>query len=52
MNHVFIILLQLEADTYLNLLQGNIAILQYCNIKVLNISSNLDPNSQCIWLDI
>ena len=43
MNHLLIILLKLEADAYLNLLQGNIAILQYCIIKVLKISSNLDP---------
>ena len=35
--------MQLDADTYLNLLQGNIATLQYCIIKVLKMSFNLDP---------
>ena len=40
---LFIISILLEADTYLNLFQGSIAKLQYCIIKVLKISSNLDP---------
>ena len=42
-NQLFIKLLLLEADIYLNLFQGSIAKLQYCIIKVLQISSNLDP---------
>ena len=33
MNHLIIILLNLEADTYFNMLQGNIAILHYEGIK-------------------
>ena len=33
MKHLFIISLQLEADTYLNLFQGNIAMLIYQGIK-------------------
>ena len=33
MKHLFTILLQLEADTYLNSFHGNIAILQYQGIK-------------------
>ena len=40
---LFIISVLLEADTYFNLFQGSIAKLQYCIIKVLQISSNLDP---------
>ena len=40
---LLLLLLLLGADIYLNLFQGSIVKLQYCIIKVLQISSNLDP---------